>query len=150
MNRLVARTLAAAVLTLAVAAFAAPAPSPPPAITVYKDPACGCCAQWVEHLRAAGFRVTVVDTSNMEAIKARFDVTDALASCHTAEVGAYVIEGHVPADLIQRLLAEHPAVRGLAVPGMVAGSPGMETPNPRHYDVVSFDRNGKTAVYARR
>lgn len=149
MHRLVTRALAAA-LTLTVAAFAAPAPPPPPAITVYKDPACGCCAQWVEHLRAAGFRVTVVDTSNMEPIKARFGVTDALASCHTAKVGAYVIEGHVPADLIQRLLAEHPAVRGLAVPGMVAGSPGMETPRPQHYDVVSFDRNGKTAVYARR
>jgi hypothetical protein len=149
MHRLVSRAVTAAALTLAVAAFAAPAPPPPPTITVYKDPACGCCTKWVEHLRAAGFRVTVVDTSNMEAIKARFGVTDALASCHTAKAGAYVIEGHVPAGLIQRLLAEHPAVRGLAVPGMVAGSPGMESPNPQHYDVVSFDRDGKTAVYAR-
>lgn len=119
-------------------------------MTVYKNPSCSCCAKWVDHLRAAGFQVTVIDTANLEPIKARSGVTQDLGSCHTATVGGYVIEGHVPADLIQKLLAERPSVRGLAVPGMVVGSPGMEGPNPQHYDVVSFDRAGQTQLYARR
>ena len=140
---------AAAALLAATVAFSTPA-AKPPTVVVYKNPSCGCCGQWVEHMQTNGFRVTVIDTSYMEPIRARHGVRPHLASCHTAKVGGYVIEGHVPADLVTKLLAERPNVVGLSVPGMVTGSPGMDGPNPRHYDVVSFDRNGKTAVYARR
>ena len=139
-------------LLAAVAAFAIPAaaPIPPRQMVVYKSPYCGCCAKWVDHARAAGFAVTVIDTAALEPIKARHGVPDELGSCHTALVDGYVIEGHVPADLVMKIVTERPAVRGLALPGMVAGSPGMEGPNSQRYSVVSFDRNGKTAVYARR
>lgn len=145
-------TGAGILLLVATVGFTGPTPAPPPpiALTVYKDPSCGCCHTWVEYLRAQGFQVTVIDTSDMQPIKARYGVPANLASCHTAKVGRYVIEGHVPAELIQQLVREHPAVAGLTVPGMVAGSPGMESAHPQHYDVLSFDRAGKTAVYARR
>lgn len=152
MNRSIGPAAIAALL-VAGAAFTAPPPAAAPiALTVYKDPSCGCCTQWVAHLRAAGFRVSVVDTTNLEPVKARYHVTPALASCHTATVAGtrYVIEGHVPADLIAQLMRDQPNVAGLAVPGMVAGSPGMDSPNPQPYDVVSFDSTGKTAVFARR
>ena len=138
------------ILLAGAAAFAVPTPTPPHEMVVYKSPYCGCCAQWVDHARAAGFRVTVIDTAALEPIKARHGVAEALGSCHTALVDGYVIEGHVPADLILKLVTEKPAVRGLALPGMVTGSPGMEGPNPQHYVILSFDRSGKTAVYARR
>ena len=143
------RIASVAALVTAAAAFSTPAPKPIP-LVIYKNPACGCCHKWVDYLQANGFQVTVIDTSNMEPIKARYGVSQNLASCHTAKVGGYVIEGHVPADLIQRLVREHPPVAGLTVPGMVAGSPGMEGPNPQHYDVLSFDPSGNTRVYARR
>ena len=132
------------------AAFVA-APSPrPPAVTVYKSASCGCCTKWVEHLRTSGFAVTVYDTDDLATVMTSLGVPRPLASCHTAKVGNYVIEGHVPADLVKKLLADHPAILGLAVPGMVTGSPGMEGPNPQHYDVIAWDRTGKTSVYARR
>ena len=132
-------------------AGAAPAAEPAPKVVVYKSPTCGCCTKWVEHLQAAGFSVTVHDVQSVEPFKERYGVPRRLASCHTAAVGGYVIEGHVPADLIRKLLAEKPAVKGLAVPGMPVGSPGMEQGNAKEpYDVVSFDENGRTAVYARR
>jgi len=128
-----------------------PAPSPrPPAVTVYKSASCGCCTKWVEHLRTSGFAVTVYDTDDLATVMTNLGVPRPLASCHTAKVGNYVIEGHVPADLIKKLLADHPAILGLAVPGMVTGSPGMEGPNPQHYDVIAWDRTGNTRVYARR
>lgn len=122
------------------------------AMTVYKDPNCGCCAEWVKHVRKAGFTVTVRDTADMAAVKASFGVPEALHSCHTAKVGAYTIEGHVPADLIRRLLAEQPAgARGLAVPGMPVGSPGMEMGDRKDpYEIVLFDKSAKTRVFARR
>ena len=127
------------------------APAPPdPVITVYKSPTCGCCGKWIEHLRAAGFTVVAHDTGDLAGVRTRFAVPFRLTSCHTAHVGGYVIEGHVPADLIQRLLAEHAALAGLAVPGMVAGSPGMEGLGAESYDVVAWDRAGKTRVYAQR
>ncbi|MCC6243612.1 MAG: DUF411 domain-containing protein [Gemmatimonadaceae bacterium] len=121
------------------------------AITVYKDPNCGCCTEWVKHLRQAGFVPTVRDMTDMVTVKTSFGVPSALESCHTARIGRYTIEGHVPADLIARLLKEQPVARGLAVPGMPVGSPGMEMGNQRdRYDVLLFDATGKTRVYASR
>jgi hypothetical protein len=109
-----------------------------PRVTVHKDPGCGCCTGWAEHLEAAGFPVTAHDTPRMNAVKARLGVPNDLAACHTAEVDGYVIEGHVPAAAIDRLLAERPAAKGLAVPGMPVGSPGMEGGEPEEYDVILF------------
>jgi hypothetical protein len=121
-------------------------------VTVYKSPTCGCCAEWVTHLRRRGFRVTVEDRTDLQPIKARHGVPTELQSCHTALIGGYVVEGHVPADLIERLLRERPKIAGLAVPGMPVGSPGMEVPGvpADRYRVLAFDRNGKTEVYATR
>ena len=119
------------------------------AMTVYKSPTCGCCTAWVDHVKQAGFRVTVVDTSNLEPIKARYGILPGHGSCHTATVGGYVIEGHVPAADIRRLLAERPQITGLAVPGMPVGSPGMEGPNPQRYEVLAFTRGGGSSVFAR-
>lgn len=109
-----------------------------PAIHVSKDPDCGCCTGWVEHLRSNGFTATVADTADMQAVKARLGVPEKLASCHTAEIAGYVIEGHVPAHAIDRLLAEKPKAHGLAVPGMPIGSPGMEGGRPEVYQVILF------------
>jgi hypothetical protein len=109
-----------------------------PAMVVFRDPTCGCCHHWVEHLTANGFAVTVHDAPDMKPIKARFGVPTDLSSCHTGEIGGYVIEGHVPAVAIRRLLAEKPAGRGLAVPGMPIGSPGMEGGEPEIYEVMLF------------
>lgn len=126
------------------------AQKPAVAMLVYKDPNCGCCRNWVELMQKAGFEVSSRDTPDMQAIKQRYKVTQALASCHTALVGGYVVEGHVPADLVQRLIREKPKAVGLAVPGMPMGSPGMEGPTKDAYDVVLFDATGKSTVYARR
>lgn len=111
---------------------------PRPAITVWKDPNCGCCGAWVEHLRRNGFVATVIETADVQAVKTRHQVPTELASCHTAGIGGYTIEGHVPAQAILRLLAEKPVGRGLAVPGMPIGSPGMEGGRPEVYDVMLF------------
>lgn len=119
-------------------------------LLVYKDPGCACCEKWVAVMRSAGFVVSVRNTSDMATIKRRYQVGPELASCHTALVAGYVIEGHVPADLVQRLIREKPKTLGLAVPGMVTGSPGMEGPNSQAYQVLSFNAAGKTSVYARR
>ena len=118
-------------------------------VTVYKSPTCGCCADWVEHLREHGFAVKVVDRPDVTPVKRAHAVPDALASCHTGVVEGYAIEGHVPADVVKRLLAERPDVKGIAVPGMPAGSPGMEM-GGRHdpYEVYTFDENGPRDVYA--
>ena len=121
-----------------------------PTMTVYHDPNCGCCGGWVAHMRAAGFQVHVIITDDLAAIKTRFRIPSDLASCHTAEVGGYAIEGHIPARAIQRLLAERPSAAGLAVPEMPSGSPGMEAPGVPHetYDVILFGPWGKRS-YAR-
>lgn len=119
-------------------------------VTVYKSPTCGCCKQWVKHLQTNGFSVITHDVADIMPYKAANGVPAALGSCHTAKVDGYVIEGHVPASEIKRLLKERPAVRGLAVPGMPAGSPGMEQgAHKDRYDVLTFDAHGKTAVYSR-
>lgn len=110
----------------------------PVSIQVWKDPNCGCCNGWAEHLRRNSFIVSVTDTADLQEIKTRLGVPRELASCHTAEVGGYVIEGHVPAHAIKRLIAEKLAGRGLAVPGMPIGSPGMEGGVPEMYDVILF------------
>jgi hypothetical protein len=109
-----------------------------PHMVVYRDPTCGCCHKWVEHMRSAGFDVSVKDGVQLKALKARLGVPAELASCHTGEIAGYVIEGHVPADAVKRLLAEKPKARGLAVAGMPVGSPGMEGPDPEIYDVMLF------------
>ncbi len=138
-------------LALAVTLTArAQAPAAAPKMTVYKSPTCGCCAKWVEHMKQAGFDLTVNDVPNVGEIKAQHRVPADAQSCHTALVGGYVVEGHVPADVVKQLLKEKPAVAGLAVPGMPIGSPGMESAdgNKQAYNVVSFDKAGKTQVYA--
>jgi hypothetical protein len=112
-------------------------------ITVHKDPTCGCCLGWVEHLQKAGFDTKVLDTRDLDSVKRRLGVPDDLAACHTAEVAGYVIEGHVPAAALTRFLAEKPNATGLAVPGMPIGSPGMEGGRPEKYDVVLFGPNGR-------
>ena len=114
-----------------------------PAILVHKDPDCGCCAGWVRHLEDAGFAVTVEETTDLQPVKKRLGVPADLAACHTAEVDGYVLEGHVPAAAVRRLLEKRPTAIGLAVPGMPAGSPGMEGGVPRRYDVVLFGADGR-------
>ncbi len=121
----------------------------PVEIIVYKDPDCGCCKNWVEHLRKHGFRVVTHDTRDMQTVKGTFGVKNDLQSCHTATVNGYVIEGHVPAADIDRLLKQRPKIAGLAVPGMPVGSPGMEGGKAEHYSVIAFDKKGATNVFAR-
>lgn len=120
-----------------------------PTVEVYKDPTCGCCGKWVEHLRANGFTVRVTNVGDLSSVKASGGVPAQLQSCHTGKMGKYVLEGHVPAREVTRLLNESPAVAGLAVAGMPIGSPGMEVNGVSHpYDVVAFDAKGKTRVFA--
>jgi len=113
------------------------------AILVHKDPNCGCCAGWVRHLKDAGFAVTVEETADLRAVRTRLGVPADLAACHTAEIAGYVIEGHVPASAVRQLLEKRPVAVGLAVPGMPAGSPGMEGGAPQKYEVVLFGANGR-------
>jgi hypothetical protein len=115
----------------------------PPVVTVHRDPNCGCCLGWVQHLQKAGFPTKVLETKDLDAVKARLGVPDDLAACHTAEVSGYVIEGHVPAAALQRFLADKPNATGLAVPGMPIGSPGMEGGKPEPYDVILFGPAGR-------
>jgi len=120
----------------------------PVQITVYKSPTCGCCGAWVSHLQRNGFEVITYDVSDVGPVKQSSGLPPELASCHTAFVDEYLIEGHVPASDVARLLEDKPAIRGLAVPRMPIGSPGMEGPNPERYEVLSFDASGKTEVFA--
>ncbi len=135
-----------------IEAAASPVPSRlAPLITVHKSPSCGCCHVWVERMEAAGFRVKVHDRDDLDAVKQSLGVPPRMASCHTAEVEGYVLEGHVPAEDIQRLLTQKPDVRGLAVPGMPRGSPGMEMPDGTRdaYSVIAIGRDGSLSEYAR-
>lgn len=117
-------------------------------ITVYKSPSCGCCTAWVKHLQRHQFKVVVKQTEDLSSIKAQRHVPDELASCHTAVVGDYAIEGHVPASEVKRLLAERPKAQGIAVPGMPVGSPGMEQGNQKDaYAVILFDKD-RRSVFA--
>lgn len=119
-------------------------------VVVYKSPTCGCCNAWVDHMREHGFTVVTHDTTDLEPIKRQLGVPAGRVSCHTATVRGYTIEGHVPADLIRKLIDEKSRYAGLAVPGMPMGSPGMEGVIKQDYDIVAFDRDGRVEVYARR
>ncbi len=136
-------------LTAGLMLLAAPGPAHAEKVVVYKSPTCGCCKAWVKHLRENGFEVEVHQRYNVEPVKDEMGVPKPLRSCHTAKVGGYVIEGHVPADLIVKLLEEKPDAAGLAVPGMPMGSPGMEGPRKDPYAVILFGDQG-SRVYARR
>ena len=140
--------LVGAALGAVTAATSALAARPQPLIEVWKTPTCGCCAVWVRHVEEAGFRVRVTDMPNVDAIKRQLNVRPEHSSCHTARVGGYVVEGHVPAEDIIRLLEEKPAIRGIFVPGMPIGSPGMEGPDADSYDVLAVDRAGAVSVFA--
>jgi hypothetical protein len=139
------KLIALAIIAGARPSFAAEAS----AIVVSKDPNCGCCTGWVEHLRRAGFAVEVRDVPDVNRVRARLGVPADLAGCHTAQVSSYVMEGHVPASALRRFLNEKPNAKGLAVAGMPVGSPGMEVPNmpPDEYDVILFGTQRR--VYAR-
>lgn len=118
-----------------------------PEVTVYKTPTCGCCGKWVEHMRSNGFKVNVQEVSNTAETRRKHGVPDRLQSCHTALVGDYVIEGHVPAADVKRLLKQKPKASGLAVPGMPMGSPGMEGPRSEAYSVLQFHKDGTLLVF---
>jgi hypothetical protein len=135
---LMAAAMAAVLARPAVAAQAQEA-----TITVHRDPSCGCCAGWVQHLRDAGFVVQVEETADLDAVRNRLGIPSDLAACHTAEVAGYLIEGHVSAAAVRRLLSERPIAKGLAVPGMPIGSPGMEGGKPEPYTVVLFGADGQ-------
>jgi hypothetical protein len=119
-------------------------------IVVYKTATCGCCTKWVDHLKAAGFAPTVHTLTTMDEAPIRARVPAPVRSCHTATLEGYLVEGHVPADVIRKLLRDKPRVEGIAVPGMPAGSPGMESNQPEPYDVLAFDASGKTTVFAKK
>jgi hypothetical protein len=120
-----------------------PAEAETPAILVHKDPNCSCCSGWVKHLKDAGFTVTVEETADLQPVRRRLGVPADLAACHTAEVDGYVLEGHVPAAAVRRLLETRPTAIGLSVPGMPVGSPGMEGGTPKRYDVILFGKTGR-------
>jgi hypothetical protein len=131
---------------------AAPAakPSAAQAVKVYLRPTCGCCGIWVEHMEKAGFKVTREARQDLDSVPERQRVPAHLRTCHTAVLGNYLVEGHVPVDLVQKMLKERPKIAGIAVPGMPIGSPGMEGPNPRPYSIIAFQADGTTSEYARR
>lgn len=140
----------ALMLSLAALLMMGPVAAAAADVVVYKSPTCGCCSAWVTHLEQSGLTVEVHNRHDMTVVKNRLGIPDRLRSCHTAIAGDYLIEGHVPADLISRVLKEKPQVVGLAVPGMPMGSPGMEGPRKDDYAVVTFDRNGEVLIYAER
>jgi hypothetical protein len=145
--------LAAALITVSFTAAAVRSssvllPAKKPTITVYKDPSCGCCKNWVAYLGKHGYTVITKDTPNMTEVKHSLGVPDGLTACHTGVVNGYLIEGHVSAEDIDRLLAQKPKIAGIAVPGMPMSSPGMDGPRTQGYKVLSFDKTGKTQVFA--
>lgn len=137
--------LAGALLSLAGAVVQAAAL---PAVEVYKSPDCGCCEAWIKHMRQAGFTVNAHNVTDVPAARRLTGMPERYGSCHTATVGGYALEGHVPAADVKRLLAQKPAAAGLAVPGMVPGSPGMESPRPQPYETLLIGKDGHAAVYA--
>jgi hypothetical protein len=147
------RRLAIVVPLLAIGPVSPSAAATParPVVTVYHSPTCGCCGKWIDHMKRNGFTIVQKQVTDVIAVKKRLGVPMALASCHTSVVGGYAIEGHVPADVITKLLREKPAVAGIGVPGMPAGVPGMETAGPRdRYEVVAFTKTGQRRTYALR
>ena len=135
----------------AVSAQQKAAPAALPKVTVYKTSSCGCCKLWVDHMKASGFDVQAMDVSSADvrAVSKAAGLKDEDTSCHTAKVGNYTVEGHVPAADIKRMLQEKPAIAGIAAPGMPQGSPGMEQGTKEPYDVIAFTKDGKSTVYAK-
>jgi hypothetical protein len=131
---------------------AIPGSAAEPTMTIYMSPTCGCCANWVDHVKAAGFTTVVHEEQDMDIVKESLGIPREMRSCHTAQVDKYLVEGHVPAEDIRKLLARRPKAAGLAAPGMPASSPGMAVPGQPHepYDVLLFQGDGKSEVFARR
>ena len=147
MNRRTLLSLAAA--AAAVAAVPSLAKTALPQVEVYKNPDCGCCGAWVDHLKAAGFPVKVHEMPDTSAVRKRYGIPDEFSSCHTGVVAGYALEGHVPADDVKRLLAKKPRAAGLSVPGMPVGSPGMEVGSRKDpYQVLLIDKAGRSSVFA--
>jgi hypothetical protein len=148
-----------AIAAVAIAGFAygvaaqqkAPAAGALPKVTVYKTSSCGCCRLWVDHLKKSGFDVQAMDVSSADvrAVSKAAGLKDEDVSCHTAKIGNYIVEGHVPADDIKRLLKEKPAIAGLSAPGMPQGSPGMEQGAKEPYDVIAFTKDGRSTGFAK-
>jgi hypothetical protein len=150
--RILTFTMLAAVLGIAIVTSAQQkSPAAAPKVVVYKTSSCGCCKMWVDYMQKNGFAVEARDVSSdaVRAVSKAAGLKDDDTSCHTAKIGNYVVEGHVPAEDIKRMLREQPAIAGIAAPGMPQGSPGMEQGSKEPYDVVSFTKDGKTAVYAK-
>ncbi len=147
-RRLYIISLIAGLIITPVACSDTDQPTELEAITVYKSPTCDCCSKWVRHLQDNGFRVEAINRKNMNSVKSEAAIPRPLASCHTAIIDGYVIEGHVPAADIRRLLKERPDVAGLTVPGMPMGSPGMEGHRKDNYKVLTFTRTGETSVFS--
>jgi len=124
--------------------------APPLKMTVYKSPSCGCCKSWIAYMKNEGFDLKVIDMDDLSEIKRSAGVLPSMESCHTGLIGSYVVEGHVPADLVRKMLTEKPKIVGLSVPGMVNGPPGMDDGPKQPYQVIAFTRDGKSSVYARR
>src|SRR6056297_2174131 len=154
-NHLIGRRLCAVAVAALLVATGCGAEAPPETrdvqdatLVVHHDPNCGCCGKWIEHMEQHGFAVESVLETDMNAVKRKLGVPANLPSCHTATIGDYVVEGHVPAGDVQRMMKEKPDIAGIAVPGMPLGSPGMEYGDTRHaFDVVGFDDTGSTAVF---
>lgn len=141
LNAIAAATAAVSVPSLAAQSL--------PEVHVFKDPNCGCCGAWVDHLKTAGFPVKVTEVSDTGAVRKRQGIPDQFGSCHTGVVAGYALEGHVPADEVKRLLAQKPAAAGLSVPGMPVGSPGMEVGSRKDpYQVLLIDKAGRSSVFA--
>jgi len=156
--RITRATIAIAVMVIAGLAYGvaaqqkAPAAAALPKVTVYKTSSCGCCRMWVDHMKASGFDVQAMDVSSADvrAVSKAAGLRDEETSCHTAKIGNYTVEGHVPADDIKRMLKEKPAIAGIAAPGMPMGSPGMDQGGAREpYDVVAFTKDGRSTVFAK-
>lgn len=145
------RVLLGAALGAAATTACAQTPRATPELVVYKSPTCGCCTAWVNHMRAAGFRARIQEQSDLAPIRQAQGIPDALAACHTALIGGYALEGHVPAQDVRRLLTERPRAIGLAVPAMPLGSPGMEMPDGRKqpFETLLMLRGGGSRVFAR-
>lgn len=148
MKKLLAAILVFAGVVLGVS-FRPGNTGPETEIHVYRSPDCRCCAKWITHMEAAGFKVTVEDEFDMAGVRQRIGVPPDISSCHTAVAGDYIVEGHVPARVVTRFLKEKPQVAGISVPGMPIGSPGMEGPNPQPYEVIAFDGKGNRTVFER-
>jgi hypothetical protein len=133
---------------VAVATTSWAATEAPIDVTVHRSPTCSCCEKWVSHLKANNFNVTDIVTDDMQSVKNKFGVRAEMASCHTAIINGYVVEGHVPANDIKQLLKTKPSIVGISVPGMPTGTPGMEMGDKKDaYDVVSFDEKNQAKVF---